>query len=130
MLDSFGEYSFHSPAYPGRLSKRGRIFGEMLGSEVVIFPDCGESFRRSLKTNALYAKRVFSSLPVLPDEIIPGLAEGIQSMRQSDPGDPALVASKNRSLEYLDFVLREQPTVRLVVEAGVLGDLPPIISTS
>ena len=91
----------------------------MLGEHVVIFPDYGQAFVRSLKTNVLYAKRVTSSILLLPDDLIPLLSEGLESARQS--AKETDIAAINRSVAYLDFILGQQQSLRPLVDAGVLS---------
>jgi len=77
----------------------------MLGAEVLASPDYGEPFRRSLKTNALYAKRVLSRIPIVPDEFIARGLEGSESAHRQplNPTRPAM----DHARAYMDFVLRE-----------------------
>ena len=89
----------------------------MLGSNVLLFPDFGDDFLHSVKTNALYAKQMTSPLVILTLEEERLIAEGIVTARGLPQASNDQIA---RALSYLEFVIRAQTTVRLLVAENVL----------
>jgi hypothetical protein len=93
----------------------------MLGADVLLFPDYGEAFLRSLKTNAIYANRVTSSILLIPEDFEPTIRGWLNLGKEQLVGaDLHVNQFWNRSINYVEFVLQIQPTLRLLKGAGVL----------
>ena len=92
----------------------------MLGNNVFLFPDYGDGFLRSAKANALYAKQIFSSALVLTAESEARVSSFILIVKdrlQSESEESQ--ESLRPALTYFEFVLRAQPIIRPLVDAGV-----------
>lgn len=91
----------------------------MLGNHVFLFPDYGDAFLRSLKANALYARQVTSSVLLLTAESEAWASSLVERAKGATPPD-SIPDNIRRPLSYLEFVLRAQPTVRPLCQAGIL----------
>lgn len=90
----------------------------MLGSKVVLFPDYGDGFVRSLKTNALYAKEVTSPLAVLTSDEEQKFREVLKHANELDlPSSEPI----RRLLLYVESLLAAQSVVRPLVKASILS---------
>jgi hypothetical protein len=93
----------------------------MLGTNVFVFPDFGDAFLSSVKANALYAKQIASPVLVLTTEEEAWASNALSRLREQalTPGE-SVPEHIRRAEMYSEFILRAQPIVRPLVEAGIL----------
>jgi hypothetical protein len=95
----------------------------MLSSDVILFPDSGPEFLRTLKTAVLYADRVHTCRFELPISLeqLRELATKIDQGLQLQGVVPELVSSQvRRSLAFLQFILETEEQIALLAATGIL----------